>query len=367
MKTACILLRNENELLSNVEYAAIFDEFLKNGFPVSEIRMLPERDDLPLKTSLKALQKEFPFVLVLTKKELLLSVREALKTALKTDKILQDGTGATVFPTENGGVLLAYYGDEHALACVTGVCLPYLKNRSQTAFDRITLRAVGAKETLVKDLINQAAKLGDGKLRFVSFQNYDETVVEIMYSDNASKRLVDGVVGTFVEELSESLYAVDDTPLEKQLVELLKIRGKKISVAESFTGGGIAKRISSVSGASSVYFEGVNTYDETSKMKRLGVQALTLNTLGAVSDKTAYEMAAGLLDSGDCDVAISTTGIAGPNSDRTGAPVGLSFIGIGTKEKVYVYRYVFSGNRKEICEKAINYALFLAYKHLKKE
>ena len=146
---------------------------------------------------------------------------------------------------------------------------------------------------------------------------------------------------------------------------LLKLRGKKISVAESFTGGGIARRIVSVSGASEVYFEGLNTYDERSKIKRLGVSDFTLGSRGVVSDQVAYEMALGLLNTGDCDLSIATTGLAGPKSDKSGLPVGVCYIAIGTKERVTVYRYKLDGSRDEITEKAINYALFLACKRLK--
>ena len=100
-------------------------------------------------------------------------------------------------------------------------------------------------------------------------------------------------------------------------------------------------------------------------MKRLGVSPYTLGTLGAVSEKTAYEMALGLLNTGDCDVAIATTGLAGPKSDKNMHPVGYCCIAVGTRERISVYQYKFDGNREEITEKAINYALFLAYKHLK--
>ena len=67
----------------------------------------------------------------------------------------------------------------------------------------------------------------------------------------------------------------------------------------------------------------------------------------------------------DCDISIATTGLAGPNTDKSGLPIGLCFIAIGTKETVLVYRYKFDGTRQEICEKAVNYALFLAFKQLK--
>ena len=88
-------------------------------------------------------------------------------------------------------------------------------------------------------------------------------------------------------------------------------------------------------------------------------------TQGAVSSTVAYQMAAGLLKSGRCDVAIATTGIAGPNSDGTDKPVGLGYIAVGMKDGVHTYRYNFSGSREEIMETAKNTALFLAIKKLK--
>ena len=176
---------------------------------------------------------------------------------------------------------------------------------------------------------------------------------------------MDDILRRCVEELDESIYAMVDTSLEHQLVNLLKVRGRTLSVAESFTGGGIASRITSVSGASEVYFEGINAYNEQSKVKRLGVSSQTLEKYGAVSEQTAYEMAVGLLRTGDCNVAIATTGLAGPNTDKSGLPVGLCYIAVGTTERIRVYQYHFEGTREEITKKAINYALYLTYKQLK--
>ena len=68
---------------------------------------------------------------------------------------------------------------------------------------------------------------------------------------------------------------------------------------------------------------------------------------------------------GDCDIALSTTGIAGPYSDDSNKPVGLNYIAIGTKEGVHVYKYELKGNREEITETAKNTALFLTIKTLK--
>jgi nicotinamide-nucleotide amidase len=214
-------------------------------------------------------------------------------------------------------------------------------------------------------LIAKAKTLAQDNIFCSRRRSFDEDVIEVFYDQNTPKMLLDDVLRIFAEGLEDSVYALEDRSLETQLVDLLKIRGKKISVAESFTGGGIARRITSVSGASEVYFEGLNTYDEKSKMQRLGVTEYTLKTLGAVSDQTAYEMATGLLSTGDCDIAIATTGLAGPNTDKSGLPVGLCYIAVGTQEKVFVYRYKFEGGREDICAQGVNYAMYHAYKLLK--
>ena len=231
--------------------------------------------------------------------------------------------------------------------------------------EKTVIRCVGVAETHLKNLILTAKQIDKGACEYKSERKYDENILQIIYDENIPKRLLDDVIRVFAEGLKDCIYALDDTPLVNRLVELLKLRGKRLSVAESFTGGGVSKRIVSVSGASEVFFEGLNTYNEQAKIKRLGVSERTLRTFGAVSEQTAYEMSAGLIATGDCDICIATTGIAGPKSDNSMLPVGLCYLAIGTKERIYVYRYKFDGTREDISETAINYALFLAYKHLK--
>lgn len=231
--------------------------------------------------------------------------------------------------------------------------------------DKTEIRSIGAKEAQIKALIARAQAIDFGKVEYRHTRSFGEDVIELVYAEDISKRLSEDVLRIFAEGLEECIYALDGTTLPAQLIWLLKLRDKKISVAESFTGGGIARKLTSVSGASEVYFEGLNTYSELSKIKRLGVSEYTLKTFGAVSEQTAYEMAAGLMATGDCDICITTTGLAGPNTDRSNLPVGLCYIAVGTKERVFVYRYKFDGSREEITETAINYALFLAYKQLK--
>ena len=144
------------------------------------------------------------------------------------------------------------------------------------------------------------------------------------------------------------------------LIDLLKHNGFKVSTAESFTGGNIASKLTSVSGASAVFYEGIVAYNEDSKIKRLNVKGQTIEEFKPVSYQVALEMATGLQALTSCDLTISTTGIAGPTSDDSGFPVGLIFIGINFKGKVTVYKYNLDGNRREIVEKGTNLAINLA-------
>ncbi len=226
-------------------------------------------------------------------------------------------------------------------------------------------KTVGVKPECVQALLAQAKEIDGGQIKYEHYSRFGEDVIRLIYDRNIDQRILLGVMQILSDGLEEKLYARDESSLPEQIVSLLKEKGKRISIAESFTGGGVSAEITSVSGVSSVFFEGITAYNESAKIKRLGVRAETLQKYGAASKETASEMVAGLLQTGDCELAIATTGIAGPNSDATGFPVGLCFIGIGDKESITVYRYMLQGDRNTVTQTAIKLALFLVYKTLK--
>ncbi len=172
------------------------------------------------------------------------------------------------------------------------------------------------------------------------------------------------ILKNFVLEFKDYIYAESDISLAEQLIKILKMRNLKMSTAESFTSGGIASYITSVSGASEVFYEGIVSYNENSKQDRLKVAPNTLKLKRPVSSETAYEMLKGVLSEG-VDIAVATTGLAGPNSDGSGLPVGLVFIAVGTAEKISVYKYNFTGSRKDITNMGIETAVFLLIKALR--
>ncbi len=150
----------------------------------------------------------------------------------------------------------------------------------------------------------------------------------------------------------------------KSLINRLKKQNKRISVAESCTGGLISKMITDTPGASAVFDCAVTTYSNEFKTKLLGVREETLNEFGAVSEQTAREMASGVLLLSGADIGISVTGIAGPSNEGTVKPVGTVCIGVATKEKCYATTFVFAGSRAEVRRMAARMALNMAYDEL---
>ena len=365
MKNVCIIVKDEVSVRNGGE-VAVLDAFYLSGYAFKEIRILSQADKETLASAVLSLKAEYENILILAEKSVLPMIRSYFSASFGNTTMVTNFGVAGIFADKRCSLfLLSADNSETGVGFVKNVCVGYLQNKYGLRFEEIVVRALGASEARVRSLLIEAERRADGKIAFNRVRKYDEDVISIVYNSNTPKMLVDDVLRLFAEGLGDTVYALNDISLEEQLVTLLKLRNKKLSVAESFTGGGVARRITSVSGASAVYFEGINAYNEKAKIKRLGVSEYGLRTVGAVSDQTAYEMALGLLNTGDCDVAIATTGLAGPQTDKSLLPVGLCYIAVGTRERICVYRYKVDGNRQEITEKGINYALFMAYRLLK--
>lgn len=166
------------------------------------------------------------------------------------------------------------------------------------------------------------------------------------------------------EGLGEGVYSEENASLSSVLVDFLSENHLTVATAESCTGGLVASKIVGVPGASKVFYEGVVTYTNSAKEERLNVSKDTLNTFGAVSEQTAKEMAYGLL-SENVDIAVSTTGIAGPDGGTEEKPVGTVYIGIAfqAREPIAI-KCKFSGKRNEIRQCAANRALYETYSYL---
>lgn len=155
--------------------------------------------------------------------------------------------------------------------------------------------------------------------------------------------------------------------IEEKLVQMLAEMGLTISTAESCTGGMLASRIIDISGASDVYSEGFITYSNDAKMKYLKVKDEILDRYGAVSKETALQMADGCRKETGSDVALVTTGIAGPGGGSADKPVGLVYIGCAYKDEVISREFRFNGDRYDIRRQAVDEAIAIAVEMLENQ
>ncbi len=163
---------------------------------------------------------------------------------------------------------------------------------------------------------------------------------------------------------SDSSAETDDaSKTEARINTLLATEGGRsvltVAAAESLTGGNVAARITTIAGASSYFLGSIVAYSNEAKASLLGVSQQTLDTRGAVSAECAREMAEGARRAFGADIAVSTTGIAGPGGATARKPVGLVYIGLATPTTTHVDEHRFPGDRAAVIAAATEAALQL--------
>ncbi len=137
------------------------------------------------------------------------------------------------------------------------------------------------------------------------------------------------------------------------------LQGKSLATAESCTGGMIGAALTAIPGSSAVYKGGIISYCNEVKSGQLGVSASVLREFGAVSTQVAEQMALGAREKLSADVAISVTGLAGPDGDDFGNPVGTVYIGYSDSNGTFSKKFLFSGARESVRAQAAAAALRL--------
>ncbi len=155
--------------------------------------------------------------------------------------------------------------------------------------------------------------------------------------------------------------------MAREVISALLDRGLTLATAESCTGGGIGHALTAVPGSSGAYLGGVISYTNGVKEKLLDVPHDMLETRGAVSPETARAMAQGVRAAIGADLAASATGLAGPDGDGSGKPVGLVYIGCANAADTLVREFHFLGSRRQVREQAVCAALELLIERLRCE
>ena len=234
---------------------------------------------------------------------------------------------------------------------------PYLEKFSSKQFISKYVRFYGIGESLletkIKDIMdNQTnptlalyAKTGEVLLRITVSGNDRAECEDLIRKqlDEIEKR-----VGEYIYLVGDEDISSTQTEMNTVVANLLIENKFTISIAESLTGGKISSMLVEKSGISEALLEGVVCYSNKSKIDTLGVREETLEKFGAVSEEVAKEMVLGVAKRLGADFAVATTGIAGPNSDGSGKPVGLVYIGIYAQGDISVKECLFTGDRELI-------------------
>ncbi len=223
---------------------------------------------------------------------------------------------------------------------------PFLLKDSDTRLVSHTMHFFGIGESMLESILHELmeestnptvapyAKTGEVQLRVTARVKQGED----------AEVLLQPVMEQIKEKVGEFLYGIDVGDLQTAAVWALKEKNLHVAVAESCTGGYVAKRITDVSGASDVFECGICSYSNRIKHQILGVKQETLDTFGAISEETVREMAEGVRRISGAEIGVSVTGNAGPQASE-GKGVGLVYIGVDSDhfKKVFMLHV----NRKD--------------------
>ncbi len=181
---------------------------------------------------------------------------------------------------------------------------------------------------------------------------------------DAAMARIEPVLGAIEEVVAPYRFESPSGDLAEAVAMELKSAGLTIAVAESCSGGLIAKRITDVVGASEVFPGGIVAYSNQAKVELVGVHAEAIATDGAVSETVACQLAEGVTDRFGTDVGIGITGIAGPGGGSVEKPVGTVWIATCVHGEVRSFRGRYAGGRDAVRARASQAALAAVYRCL---
>ncbi len=222
---------------------------------------------------------------------------------------------------------------------------------------RRVLRFFGVSESAVARALADAG--GDGNGVEVTICARDFEIHVDLVVDPGSEARADALEQALVPPIEQWLYSREEAPIEEHVLDLCRARGWTLATAESCTGGLVAARLTGVPGSSEVFRGGVVAYANEIKQAELGVPAGLLEAHGAVSPEVAEAMARGARERLGVDVAVSVTGIAGPDGGSEDKPVGLVYLHAEGPAGGVGREFSFPGDRASIRARSVVGALHL--------
>nr|WP_325304823.1 competence/damage-inducible protein A [uncultured Dysosmobacter sp.] len=250
---------------------------------------------------------------------------------------------------ESGGVhVLMLPGPPHEMRTMLRRCaVPYLRALSSEVIVSHDIMTFGMGESFVDQLLHEKMA-GMRNPTLATYAKPFEVRLRAT-AKAASEREAEAMLSPVLEEVCATLgpvvYGVDVSGLPQACFRLLEERGLTLATAESCTGGRAAEKLTALPGASRVYRGGVVSYWTDIKREVLGVPAQLLSQHGPVSEPCARAMAQGVRRITGADLGVSVTGVAGPDPDERGVPVGIVYIGLDTPDGTFCRR-IDTGNRR---------------------
>ncbi len=230
-----------------------------------------------------------------------------------------------------------------------------------------TLHTIGIAESEVDARIEALFRsLENPKIAVLAHTSQVDVKIMAKAPDrSAAQALMAPVEAELRERIGPGIFGVDGETLAGALVERIVARGQTLGTAESLTGGAVAAAIVGVAGASRCFRGGIVAYDDALKESLLDVEPQLLARFGAVSEEVARAMARGACARLGTDIAVATTGVAGPGGGSSEKPVGLVYVAVAfARGEITVRRVTLPGSREEIRQRSTVAALTLLWRQL---
>jgi nicotinamide-nucleotide amidase len=263
----------------------------------------------------------------------------------------KNGTAPGMMIEENGKLIFILPGPPNELEPMLKDCVKIIEEKFKKREIITNIYSIigvpeSEVETKLSDLINEMRE----NFTILAHPNLIELVLTL--PKERKDKFIE--VENIIKERFGIKYLGVNTPSIPEIIGNL-LRGKrlKLAIAESCSGGLACKLITDIPGSSDYFMGGFITYSNILKKKILKVPKTILRKFGAVSEETAIYIAKNAKKYGKADISLSFTGIAGPTGGTAEKPVGLVWIGISYKKKTNAFKFIFSGDRKTIRERAV--------------
>lgn len=264
-----------------------------------------------------------------------------------------NGTACGFHLMHNGSFMFFLPGvPSEMIVMLRDTVIPFLLSRvsSKRVIRTVSLNLFGPCEAEVDELLLGIARPEQGLTLgiCVTFPWIKVTLRAEAATDDGATDLLVPAVSVMRERLKEYCYSSGDVSMEDAVAELFRDRCLTLSLAESCSGGLIAKRITDIPGSSRYFCEGLVAYSNHAKKRLLGIPDEVLNTFGAVSSECASAMAKGVRLASDSDLGLAVTGIAGPDGGSEDKPVGTVYISLAAPDGCWTKRFQFKGSRDDV-------------------